>query len=310
MPAKAPAEARQPFGTEDWWAVAIGLLATVVAYALFASGGSIKWLAVAPAKWSCVGQIAGDLGKHARGYVALFIAFAAVFSVSIAALGLPIGQFLAGFLVVLNVSTATFAAGGWAQASSYNFESPLIALGLIVSNVFSLPAWLAPALRVEFYIKVGIVLLGATLPLTAIAWAGPVAIGQATIVSLVTFFVIYGVAHALAIDKRSAAVLGVGGAVCGVSAAIAIAGAVRARREQASVAITLVVIWAIVMVFALPAISRSSAATSGSASGPSCSRSSRPRAGSAIRQTGQMEEMPQSLEELERPMILMVSPST
>ena len=251
-------EARRPFGTEDWWAVAIGLLAIVAAYALFASGSSIKWLAVAPAKWSSIGQLAGDLGKHASGYVALFIAFAAVFSVAIVALGLPIGQFLAGFLVVFIVSTAIFATGAWAQASAYNLEPPLIALalGLIVSNVFTLPAWLAPALRVEFYIKVGIVLLGATLPLTLIVWAGPVAIGQATIVSLVTFFVIYGVARALAIDKRFAAVLGVGGAVCGVSAAIAIAGAVRARREQASVAITLVVIWAIVMVFALPAIAR------------------------------------------------------
>ncbi|MFM0324210.1 YeiH family protein [Caballeronia glebae] len=250
--------ARKPFGTEDWWAVGIGLLAIVVAYGLFASGSSIKWLAVAPAKWASIGQLAGDLGKHAGGFVALFIAFAAVFSIAIAALGLPVGQFLAGFLVVFIVSTLVFAAGAWAQASAYNLEPPLIALalGLIVSNLFTLPAWLAPALRVEFYIKVGIVLLGATLPLTLIVWAGPVAIGQATIVSLVTFFVIYGVARALDIDKRFAAVLGVGGAVCGVSAAIAIAGAVRARREQASVAITLVVVWAIVMVFALPAVSR------------------------------------------------------
>ncbi|WP_250516972.1 putative sulfate exporter family transporter [Caballeronia sp. INDeC2] len=249
---------RGPFGTEDWWAVAIGLLAIVVAYALFASGSSIKWLAVAPAKWSSVSQLAGDLGKLAGSYAALFVAFAAVFSVAIAALGLHVGRFIAGFLVVFVVSTIIFAAGAWAQASAYNLEPPLIALalGLIVSNLFTLPAWLAPALRVEFYIKVGIVLLGATLPLTLIVWAGPVAIGQATIVSLVTFFVIYGVARALAIDKRFAAVLGVGGAVCGVSAAIAIAGAVRARREQASVAITLVVVWAIVMVFALPAVSR------------------------------------------------------
>jgi uncharacterized membrane protein YadS len=251
-------QARRPFGTEDWWAVAIGLLAIVVAYALFASGASIKWLAVAPAKWSDLGQLAGDLARHASSYVALFIAFAAVFAVAIVALGLPLGQFLAGFLVVFVVSAAIFAAGAWTQSSTYNLEPPLIALalGLLVSNLFRLPAWLAPALRVEFYIKVGIVLLGATLPLTLIVWAGPVAIGQASIVSLVTFFVIYGVARALALDKRFAAVLGVGGAVCGVSAAIAIAGAVRARREQASVAITLVVIWAIVMVFALPAVSR------------------------------------------------------
>jgi uncharacterized membrane protein YadS len=40
--------------------------------------------------------------------------------------------------------------------------------------------------------------------------------------------------------------------VCGVSAAIAIAGAVGARREDAPVAITLVIIWAIVMIFVLP----------------------------------------------------------
>ncbi len=39
-----------PFKTEDWWAVWIGLAIIVIAYLLFASGTSIKWLAVAPAK--------------------------------------------------------------------------------------------------------------------------------------------------------------------------------------------------------------------------------------------------------------------
>ncbi|WDD90863.1 YeiH family protein [Burkholderia sp. FERM BP-3421] len=249
---------RRPFGTEDWWAVAIGLFVIVVAYLLFVFGGSLKGLAVAPAKWAEVGQLAGDLGRHASGYAALFVAFALVFSVAIAALRLPVAQFVPGFLVVFAVSAAIVAIGAWARASAYNLEPPLLALllGLLASNLFTLPAWLAPALRVEFYIKVGIVLLGATLPLTLIVWAGPVAVGQATIVSLVTFFVIYAVARALSLDRRFAAVLGVGGAVCGVSAAIAIAGAVRARREQASVAISLVVGWAIVMVFALPALAR------------------------------------------------------
>ncbi|MEX3843503.1 YeiH family protein [Paraburkholderia sp. BR10882] len=249
---------RRPFGTEDWWAVAIGLFVIAIAYGLFASGGSIKSLAVAPGRWNDFDELARNLAAHAGAYVALFVGFAAVFSVAIAALGLPVAQFIRGFFVLFVVSAAIFIVGAWAQATRYNLEPPLIALalGLIVSNIFTVPAWLAPALRVEFYIKVGIVLLGATLPLTLIVWAGPVAVGQATIVSLVTFFVIYGTARALKIDQRFAAVLGVGGAVCGVSAAIAIAGAVRARREQASVAITLVVVWAIVMVFALPALSR------------------------------------------------------
>jgi uncharacterized membrane protein YadS len=51
-------------------------------------------------------------------------------------------------------------------------------------------------------------------------------------------------------------VLGTGGAVCGVSGSIAVAGAVGAKKEQVSIAISLVVLWAIVMIFALPLISR------------------------------------------------------
>jgi uncharacterized membrane protein YadS len=111
-------------------------------------------------------------------------------------------------------------------------------------------------LRVEFYIKTGIVLLGAGLPLTLIAWAGPVAIVQAAIVSLATFGVIYTAAVRLGLDRRLAATLGTGGAVCGVSGAIAVGGAVGAKKEEVSVAISLVVVWAIVMIFVLPLIAR------------------------------------------------------
>ena len=44
--------------------------------------------------------------------------------------------------------------------------------------------------------------------------------------------------------------------MCGVSASIAIAGAVGAKKEDAPVAITMVIIWAIVMIFVLPLVSR------------------------------------------------------
>jgi uncharacterized membrane protein YadS len=247
-----------PFGTEDWWAVWIGLGIIVAAYLLFVWGTSIKWLAVAPAKWSQIDQAASGLAQHLLNYIALFLLFAVLFGVAVAALGQRIARFLPGFLLLFVLSTLIFVAGAWTRSSTYNLEPPLIALafGLLVSNVARVPPWLLPALRVEFYIKVGIVLLGATLPFTLLVWAGPVAIGQASVVSLVTFFVIFFVGRILGLDKRFAAVLGVGGAVCGVSAAIAIAGAVRAKREHASVAITLVVVWAIVMVFALPFASR------------------------------------------------------
>lgn len=243
---------------EDWWAIWIALAIVVVAYGLFASGASIKWVAVAPAKWTSVGDAAEDLVKKLPQYVALFGVWAVLFSIALGVIGHRISHFVASFVVLFVVSVLIFELGAWANASKYNLEPPLVALalGLLISNVFRLPEWFTAGLRVEFYIKVGIILLGATLPFTLLVWAGPVAVIQASIVSIVTFGVIFWAGRAFGLDKRFAAVLGVGGAVCGVSASIAIAGAVRAKREEASVSITLVILWAIVMIFVLPFASR------------------------------------------------------
>jgi uncharacterized membrane protein YadS len=230
----------------------------VVAVALFAWGDSIKWIAIAPQKWSHWPDLLGQLRDHGVQFGALFVLLAVLFGIGASALGFRLGQFLPAFLLVYLVSLAIYFVGQWDQASRYNLEPPLVALalGLLVSNTVGLPRWADAGLRVEFFIKTGIVLLGASLPLTLIAWAGPVAIVQAGIISLVTFGAIFFAARALGLDRRLAAVLGTGGAVCGVSGSIAVAGAVGARKEQVSVAISLVVLWAIVMIFALPLVAR------------------------------------------------------
>ena len=244
---------------DDWWAIWIGLGLVTVALAVFANGGSIKWIAVAPQKWSHLSDAAAQLQSHAAQYAALFVLWAVSLGVGAAALGIPLSRFLPAFLALYVAAGAIYFLGLWDQAAHYNLEPPLVALGLglVVSNTIGAPRWLEPGLRVEFYIKTGIVLLGAGLPLTLIAWAGPVAIVQAAIVSLVTFGVIYFSAVRLGLDRRLAATLGTGGAVCGVSGAIAIGGAVGAKKDHVSVAISLVVAWAIVMIFVLPLVARS-----------------------------------------------------
>ena len=254
---------RSPWGglfrQEDWWAIWIGLGLIAVAVALFAGGSSIKWVAVAPQKWSHLSDVGQQLKQHGLQYAALFVLWSVSFGIGAAALGIKITRFLPAFLLVYLVAGSIYFLGLWDQAAHYNLEPPLVALGLglLVSNTLGVPTWLNPGLRVEFYIKTGIVLLGASLPLTLIAWAGPVAIVQAAIVSLATFGVIYFAAVRLGLDRRLAATLGTGGAVCGVSGAIAVGGAVGARKEEVSVAISLVVLWAIAMIFLLPLIARS-----------------------------------------------------
>ncbi|MGD0503614.1 MAG: putative sulfate exporter family transporter [Steroidobacteraceae bacterium] len=243
---------------EDWLSSFLGLGLILIAALVFAAGGSIKWLAVAPQKWSHAAQILQQLRQNGARFAALFAVWALLLGAAAQALGLGAVRFWRAFAPIFVVTAVVYFLGLWDQAAHFNLEPPLVALaiGLLFSNSIGVPRWLDPGLRVELYIKVGIVLLGSSLPLTLLAWAGPVAILQAAIVSLVTFGVIFAAATRLGLDRRLAATLGTGGAVCGVSGAIAIGGAVGAKKQDISVAISLVVVWAIVMIFVLPLAAR------------------------------------------------------
>lgn len=243
---------------EDWWATWLGLGFVIVGYILFVHGASLKWIAVTPSKWSDLAQLGAHFSANALHYLAQFALWLVLFGAALRILGQKPSEFIPAFVLLYVLSIIIFALGQWNQANYYNLEPPLVALvvGLVISNVIPLPRWLDAGFRVELYIKLGIVLLGATLPFTLILWAGPIAIAQASIVSIVTFLVIFFVGRRLGLDRQLAAVLGAGGAVCGVSASIAIAGAVGAKKEYGPIAITVVILWAIVMIFALPFASR------------------------------------------------------
>jgi len=243
---------------EDWWAIWLGLGIILVACVFFEAGASIKWLAVTPSKWTALSDLIGHFCSEYPRYLAQFAVWLAVFGISVRIMGHRLAEFIPAFVFVYLFSIIIISIGAWKYASAYNLEAPLVALvlGMLISNFIGLPRWMDTGFRVEYYIKTGIVLLGATLPFTLILWAGPVAVVQATIVSVVTFLVIYFTGKRLGLDRRLCATLGAGGAVCGVSASIAIAGAVGAKKEHAPIAITMVIIWAIVMIFFLPLASR------------------------------------------------------
>ncbi|MGA7594069.1 MAG: putative sulfate exporter family transporter [Gallionella sp.] len=244
---------------EDWWAIWLGLGIVIVAYLFFVSGSSIKWISILPpGKWTDFSVVTQHFSEHYTQYIAQFVMWSVIFGISIRALGFKLSEFYPSFLFIYVFSIIIFVVGQNKTVVNLNLEPPLLALllGLIISNFMGLPRWMDTGFRVEYYIKTGIVLLGATLPFTLIIWAGPVAIVQASIVSISTFMVIYFVGLKLGLDRRLAATLGAGGAVCGVSGAIAIAGAVSAKKEHAPIAITLVIVWAIVMIFVLPLVSK------------------------------------------------------
>lgn len=249
---------RELYEKEDWWAVWLGMGVIVVAWMFFASGSSIAWIAVNPGRWATLAELGRHFAAEWPRYLAQFALWLVVFSASMRIMRVKLNEFVPAFVFVYACSLIIASVGRWEYASRFNLEAPLVALvtGLVISNLIGLPRWLDAGFRVEYYIKTGIVLLGATLPFTLIIWAGPVAIFQATIVSVTTFLVIFFVGKRLGLDRRLCATLGAGGSVCGVSASIAIAGAVGAKKEHAPIAITMVIIWAIIMIFFLPLVSR------------------------------------------------------
>ena len=244
---------------EDSWAIIIALSLVVLATLAFFAGQAalIKLLAVKIASWQgSFQQLAGNLSKSLPGLAFLYSAFLVIFSIAALYIGLDRKNFVAGFTLLFLLSLLVTVLGSNKYIKGMQLETPLLALmiGMLLSNTITLPNWFHSALRTEFYIKTGIILMGATLPFTIILQAGALAILQATIVSVATFAAIYFAATRLfKLDPRFGATLAAGGSICGVSASIAIGGACRAEKEHVSVSISMVIIWAVAMIFILPA---------------------------------------------------------
>jgi uncharacterized integral membrane protein (TIGR00698 family) len=243
---------------EDWWAIYLGIGLMLIALIAFSLNSTIvKSLVINPGgtKWSSLDQLMGHFQQNLHLYSLQLLFWLVVFGISTNIMGIKLSQFLPGFIFLYVLSVIMFSISGWVNAAKYNLEPPLVALiiGLILANAVPLPKWLDAGFRVEYFIKTGIVLLGATFPVTLIVTAGPVALLQATIISVTTCLVIYYTGTKFfGLDKRLASVIGVGGSVCGVSASMAIASSVKAKKEDLYTSVTLVVVWALVMIIVLP----------------------------------------------------------
>ena len=241
---------------EDYWAVWLGLGIVFLAILLWSSGSKfIKSIAISFPGWTDFGKVSAYFTANFGYIILLYLVFLVLFSIAIKVLGHKLSNFIPGFTIIFVMSVIVAIFGAWSIAKKYYLEAPLLALllGMIIGNFVKLPKWFDTSLRTEFYVKTGIVLLGATLPFTLILQAGPTAFLQATIVAVTTFLTIYWAGtRVFGLDKRFATTLAAGGSICGVSASIAIGGSVKAEKQHVSIAITMVIVWAIIMVIALP----------------------------------------------------------
>ncbi|GAP12635.1 predicted membrane protein [Longilinea arvoryzae] len=107
-------------------------------------------------------------------------------------------------------------------------------------------------IQTELFLKTGLVLMGAGINLALMASTAVGATVQALIMIPSVFFFTYWLAGKFGLEDRLRAVMGTALSVCGVSAAIAAAGSVSARKEQVAYVIGLVILVALPLMLILP----------------------------------------------------------
>ncbi|MHC4879178.1 MAG: YeiH family protein [Planctomycetota bacterium] len=270
--------------TEDWWAVWIGAFILTIAFlAVFlnlpenfeqviASGEDVEvvsplkqWLAK-PGSWSS-NPIASvyraattdDDGRNLLpGLLGVFCVSIAVFGAGVSVMGHDPRKFAIGFVGVFLLATLAYVLAGQEVVKHYNLEYALwaLAVGLIISNTIGTPDFLKPAVRTEFYIKTGLVLLGAGVLLSRLLTLGVPGIGVAWVVTPIVLISTYAFGQkVLKMESKSLnMVISADMSVCGVSAAIATAASCRAKKEELSFAIGLSLSFTVIMMIVMPAV--------------------------------------------------------
>ena len=213
----------------------------------------------AKAKESSAKKKASIHGYNQIGYlIGLFVALALFFGIGYAVMGNSIGKFIPGFAFVFIIANLAYFFSQQSAMKAYGigYAAWAIAIGLLISNTIGTPAWVKSAVQTEYYIKTGLVLLGAEIlfgKILAIGIPGIFVAWVVTPIVLVSTY-IFGQKVLKIPSKTLNMTISADMSVCGVSAAIATASACRAKKEELTLAVGLSLVFTSIMMIVMPAI--------------------------------------------------------
>jgi uncharacterized integral membrane protein (TIGR00698 family) len=252
IPGGVPASTRSALmKSEDWLAVWIGFV--TIALVLAGVRGQLPAFG-----WEDAGDLATRVfstGNLLRTAV-IGGALGVLSAVGVFLMGGSVARFAAGFPVVYVLACAGQLVAGQATLSRWGIEYVIFALvlGLLISNVIGVSAWLAEAVRTEYYLKTGLILLGASMLFSDLMRAGLLGIAQAVLVVTAVWFIAFWLARRLRVDDELGAMLATAVSICGVSAAIAACGAINGDRRKLSYVTSLVILVAAPMMVVMPLV--------------------------------------------------------
>ena len=230
------------FLTEDW--VVTFLSIPLLILALFASslngGPKIPDTLITLDAWKNIGQFF---------IIALILLF-----VGNRVLGRPMRGLLVSFIAIFAIAVLAQWVAKLEVVKFYGFEAVFFSVlfGLLVRNLFRVPEWLKPAIQGEFFIKIGVVCLGATVLFSDVMKSGFAGLIQAVLVVSIVWFFAYLLARKFKVERSTAMTLASGCSICGVSACITAAGVAGTDKKQLSYICSLVLIIVVPMIYLMP----------------------------------------------------------
>ncbi len=188
----------------------------------------------------------------------MMVALGLVFSIGIAAMGQNVPKFAIGFIGLFAFTIFALMMGGQMNMRYWGIgtEAWAIILGMIIANTVGTPNWVKPALQVEYYIKTGLVLLGAEILMDKIIAIGVPGLFVAWVVTPVVLIstYIFGQKVLKMPSKTLNMTISADMSVCGTSAAIATAAACRAKKEELTLAVGISLLFTAIMMVVMPAV--------------------------------------------------------
>ncbi len=240
---------RKFFQSEDWLSFTSGLLIVLLSVA------GLKFGATKFA-WTNLADLANLFSTRAN-LLSIFYSAIVLTVLGFAAKALrqkPAYSILLSILLLFAVSLVSQFISGFKPVKYYGFEYVIFALllGILIRSVFGLPKWLADNLHTEFFVKTGLVVLGAGVIFGDILSAGSLGLIQALVVVLAVWFFAFWIGGKLKIDEDLRLMLASAVSICGVSAAIATAGVINGDNKKLSYVVSLVLIVALPMLILMP----------------------------------------------------------
>ncbi|MBU1171717.1 MAG: YeiH family protein [Proteobacteria bacterium] len=190
--------------------------------------------------------------------IILMVFLAVFFGIGKAVMGESFIKFLLGFAFVFVIAVLAYAAENNATMKHYGigYAAWAIIFGLLISNTVGTPKWVMPGVQTEYYIKTGLVLLGAEILFGKILSIGIPGIFVAWVVTPIVLVTTYWFGQNIIKmpSKTLNITISADMSVCGVSAAIATAAACRAKKEELTLAVGLSLVFTSIMMVVMPIV--------------------------------------------------------